>query len=154
MNLTTKRHIASWMLLAVFVPMLLLSSVHVHETGETIETECADCVHHNCHGHLTAMATWAHDCVLCQFLTFSMLAAVMLAVMVYVHVCKKYHAQPLCGCHAVCCGTIVTRGPPSVWFPPDFYIYIYIHLFLIESQNENQMHSAVAVYMHGSGSPR
>ena len=77
MNQETRRHIASWMLLAVFVPMLLLSSVHVHETGETIETECADCVHHNCHGHLTAMATWAHDCVLCQFLTFSMLAAVM-----------------------------------------------------------------------------
>ena len=114
MNQETRRHIASWMLLAVFVPMLLLSSVHVHETGETIETECADCVHHNCHGHLTAMATWAHDCVLCQFLTFSMLAAVMLAVMVYVHVCKKYHAQPLCGCHTACCGAIVTRGPPSV----------------------------------------
>ncbi len=114
MNQETRRHIASWMLLAVFVPMLLLSSVHVHETGETRETECADCVHHNCHGHLTAMATWAHDCVLCQFLTLSMLGAVLMAVTVYVHVCKKYHAQPLCGCHSACCGTIVTRGPPSV----------------------------------------
>jgi hypothetical protein len=39
--------------------------------------------------------------------------------------------------------------------PPDFYIHFYfIYIFLIESQNENEMHSAVAVYMHGSGSPR
>ena len=30
----TKRHIASWLLLAVFVPMLLLSSVHIHETHD------------------------------------------------------------------------------------------------------------------------
>jgi hypothetical protein len=110
----TKRHIASWLLLAVFVPMLLLSSVHIHETGETIETECADCVHHSCHGHLTAAATWAHDCVLCQFLTLPMLAAILLAVTLYVHVCKKFRAQPLCGFRTICCGTIITRGPPSV----------------------------------------
>ncbi|MBR2776166.1 MAG: hypothetical protein IKD75_03490 [Prevotella sp.] len=60
------------------------------------------------------MATWAHDCVLCQFLTLSMLTAVMMAVTVYVHVCKKSHAQPLCGSHVVCCGTVVSRGPPFV----------------------------------------
>ena len=108
-----RRHIASWLLLAVFVPMLLLSSVHIHETGETIATECADCVHHSCHGHMTATPHWAHDCVLCQFLTLTMLAAAVMAVTVYVHVCKKYHAQPLCGYHAACCGIIVTRGPPS-----------------------------------------
>ncbi|MBR2206207.1 MAG: hypothetical protein IJ898_07640 [Prevotella sp.] len=101
-------------MLAVFLPMLIFSSLHIHEIPQTTDTECSDCVHHNCHGHLTAMATWAHDCVLCQFLTLSMLTAAMMAVTIYVHVCKKYHAQPLCGFHAVCCGTIVTRGPPSV----------------------------------------
>ena len=103
------------MLLAVFVPMLLLSSVHVHEEGMVVaETECADCVHHSCHGHLTQNASWAYDCVLCQFLTLTILTAAVVAVMVYIHVCKKIHTQPLCGCHAVCCGVIVTRGPPSV----------------------------------------
>ena len=107
----TRRHIASWLLLAVFVPMLVLSSVHIHEIGEAIEMECTDCVHHSCHGHI-ATATWAHDCVLCQFLTLTMLTAAVVAVMVFVHVCKKFHALSLCGCHAVCRDNIVTRGPP------------------------------------------
>jgi hypothetical protein len=109
-----RRQLSACILLAVFLPMLIFSSLHIHEIPQTTDTECSDCVHHNCHGHLTAMATWAHDCVLCQFLTLSMLSAVMLAVTIYVHVCKKYHAQPLCGCHTACCGAIVTRGPPSV----------------------------------------
>ena len=109
----TRRHIASWLLLAVFVPMLLLSSVHIHETGEVIETECADCVHHSCHGHMTVTPHWSHDCVLCQFLTLPMLAAIMLAVTVYVHVCKKSNAQPLFGYRAESCGAHVTRGPPA-----------------------------------------
>lgn len=37
-------------------------------------TECKDCVHHSCHGHLTQMATWTHDCLLCQFLTLTFVA--------------------------------------------------------------------------------
>ena len=111
--MTEKRHIASWLLLAVFVPMLLLSSLHVHETGETIGTECTDCVHHNCHGHLTAMVYWTHDCVLCQFLTLTMLTAAVMAVTVYNNVCNNDYAQPLCGYHTICCGIIVTRGPPA-----------------------------------------
>ena len=88
----TKRHIASWLLLAVFVPMLLLSSVHIHETA----------------------ATWAHDCVLCQFLTLTMLTAAMMVVTLYILVCKCNLAQPLHNIRAVCCGTIDTRGPPTI----------------------------------------
>jgi hypothetical protein len=115
-KLDTKRHIASWLLLAVFVPMLVLSSLHVHgDSSSMAETECADCVHHSCHGHLTATASWAHDCVLCQFQLLKMLAAAVIAVTVFIHVCRKYHAQPLCGYHAACYGIIVTRGPPSAW---------------------------------------
>ena len=109
----TRRHIALWLLLAVFVPMLVLSSVHIHEIGETTETECADCVHHSCHGHMTAASMWTHDCVLCQFLTLTMLTATMMAVTVYINVCKKNHILSSCCYHTICCGIIVTRGPPS-----------------------------------------
>ena len=84
-----RRQISACVLLAVFLPMLIFSSLHIHEIPQTTDTECSDCVHHNCHGHLSVMATWAHDCVLCQFLTLPMLTAVMMAVMVYVHVCKN-----------------------------------------------------------------
>ncbi|MBR0259398.1 MAG: hypothetical protein IJQ49_03905 [Prevotella sp.] len=102
-------------MLAVFLPMLLFSSLHIHETPQTTDTECTDCVHHSCHGHVTTMATWAHDCVLCQFLTLPILIAVMTAVTLYAHVCKKQHALPLCSCHAGGSGTIVTRGPPQLF---------------------------------------
>ena len=123
-NLTTKRHLASWLLLAVFLPMLVFSSLHVHEgAASQAAKECTDCIHHrssdgrlpskNCHAHLTQTATWAHDCVLCQFLTLTMLTAAAAAVTVYIHVCKLSYSQPLCSHHAACCGNIVTRGPPS-----------------------------------------
>jgi hypothetical protein len=111
---TIRRQISACILLAVFLPMLVFSSLHIHEIPQTTDTECSDCVHHNCHGHLSVMATWAHDCVLCQFLTLPMLTAVMMAVMVYVHVCKEYHAQPLGGSRTACCGSNITRGPPLV----------------------------------------
>ena len=109
-----RRQLSAIILLAVFLPMLVLSSVHIHESDEAIKTECADCVHHSCHGHLTALTTWAHDCVLCQFLTLTMLTAAVMVVTLYVHVCKCNHAQPLHAFRAVCCGTIVTRGPPTM----------------------------------------
>ena len=123
-NLTTKRHLASWLLLAVFLPMLVFSSLHVHEgAASQAAKECTDCIHHrssdgrlpskNCHAHLTQTATWVHDCVLCQFLTLTMLTAAAAAVTVYIHVCKLSYSQPLCSHHAACCGNIVTRGPPS-----------------------------------------
>ena len=109
-----RRQLSAIILLAVFLPMLVLSSVHIHESDEAIKTECADCVHHSCHGHLTAAATWAHDCVLCQFLTLTMLTAAVMVVTLYILVCKCNHAQPLHAFRAVCCGTIVTRGPPTM----------------------------------------
>ena len=115
MNLMKKRHLISWWLLAVFVPMLLLSSLHVHEESVSVAaTECTDCVHHSCQGHLMQTSLLTHDCVLCQFLTLTMLTAAVVAVTVYYHVCKEYLAQLFCGYHAACCGIIVTRGPPSL----------------------------------------
>lgn len=70
----TKRHIASWVLLAVYLPMLLLSSLHIHETSDVHEAECAECVHHQCHGHLAQLSDGMHQCVSCQFLTLSYVA--------------------------------------------------------------------------------
>lgn len=73
-NVKTKRHIASWVLLAVFVPMLLLSSLHVHHQGETSEQSCTECVHHHCSGHFTQLIPTIHQCLLCQFVTLPFIA--------------------------------------------------------------------------------
>jgi Ca2+/H+ antiporter len=116
MNLTKRRQYVSWMLLAVFVPMLLLSSLHIHESSVSAETECTDCVHHNCHGHLSQTASWADDCVLCHFLTLPMLTAAVVVAALIVNVCRKCHILPTSNYYAACYDCIVTRGPPSVDF--------------------------------------
>ena len=78
MNLKTKRDIASWSLLAVFLSMLLLSSFHIHEINENyVHSECA---HHHCSGHLTQPTAQIHQCLLCQFLTLSMLVGTLLVI--------------------------------------------------------------------------
>ena len=83
MKLGTIRHIAPWMLLAVFVPMLVFSSLHVHEDNKTVvATECSDCVRHSCHGHMTTISYWSHDCVLCQFLTLTFVVTTAVCLIV------------------------------------------------------------------------
>lgn len=72
-------HIRPWaarILLAVFLPMLLLSSAHLHlqETAAPT-TECYACEHHLHHdGHIST-AQHLQKCVLCQFLTLPFLTA-------------------------------------------------------------------------------
>ena len=114
MKLDNRRHIASWLLLAVFVPMLIFSCIHVHEeVSAGADTECADCVHHNCHGHLTSTASWAHDCVLCQFISLTFVAAAVAAVAVIFNVLWILFAPKQYAIYSTTGGCIVTRGPPA-----------------------------------------
>ena len=64
-----KRLWSAWLLLAVFVPTMLVSSLHHHGIESTM-VDCADCLHHVHHpGHLQALTISLDDCVLCQFLS-------------------------------------------------------------------------------------
>ena len=113
-KLDNRRHIASWLLLAVFVPMLIFSCIHVHEEVSVgADTECADCVHHSCHGHLTSTASWAHDCVLCQFISLTFVAAAVAAVAVVFNVLWILYAPKQYAIYSTTRGCIVTRGPPA-----------------------------------------
>ncbi len=75
-----KRHIAAWLLLDVYLPMLLLSSFHIHAQGEVDATTCSECVQHQCHGHLSQFAGELHQCVLCQILSLTYVATTAAAV--------------------------------------------------------------------------
>ncbi|MBR4645431.1 MAG: hypothetical protein IKO73_09860 [Bacteroidaceae bacterium] len=112
MSLERKRYIASWILLVVFLPTLLLSSLHIHYESETYEESCTECVHHQCHGHLSQLSDSMHHCVLCQFLTLTFVAGAVGAVIYFSFVCATLHAQPLACYIKGSCGNIVTRGPP------------------------------------------
>lgn len=114
MNVDKKRYIASWLLLAVFLPMLVLSSVHIHESGSLLEDECHECVHHHCHGHLGELTTTIHACVLCQFLTLSFITTGFLAVVLYKKVYKTHFAQQQSNIHPEVCGIPLLRAPPFV----------------------------------------
>ena len=114
MNVDKRRQIAAWVLLAVFLPMLILSSVHVHESDGLHADECNECVHHHCHGHLGELTTTLHACVLCQFLTMSFVTTSILAVVYYKKVTCISIAQRQSNHHFEVCGISLLRAPPFV----------------------------------------
>jgi len=101
------------MLLALFVPMLVISSLHIHQEVAVVTSECADCVQHSCHGHLTQMASWADNCMLCQFLTLTFVATVAVSLIIINKVAgSRVDAQQrnVCVAHS---GIVGLRAPPA-----------------------------------------
>lgn len=113
MKMTARRHISAMVLLAVFLPMLLLSSFHVHPEAHLEEDGCQECVHHLPHaGHIGSLTVSSFDCVLCQFLTLPFLLAP-----VVVFKAKRFiHIAPLCrveqGVASGVRGIVFGRAPP------------------------------------------
>jgi len=107
-----KRHISAWVLLAVFVPMVLLSSFHTHGLESIAQDDCKECVAHHCHGHFVELTTTLHACVLCQFQTFSFVAAAVFAVVYINKVSKNIIAQRQGYVHLDVCGIPLLRAPP------------------------------------------
>lgn len=80
MKAKTKRTLSAWLLLSVFVSMMLVTDLHRHQPVAATTTDCVDCAHHVHHGHLTSASTSLHECLLCQFIGFSYLAAATLII--------------------------------------------------------------------------
>ena len=114
MNKRRKHIIASRLLLSVFVPMLLLMSLHVHPgNAHQTDTECYECANHLAHGgHLTAVHQHLHDCVLCQLMTVSYVAAVVMVLVRPLAICHQFSTRWL---QALCLRSVSTRksrAPP------------------------------------------
>lgn len=63
-----RKTIFAMLMLLAYLPAVLLSSLHSHETVSQEPVQCHDCVNHNHHsGHIGA-AFAHHNCLLCQFL--------------------------------------------------------------------------------------
>ncbi|MBQ8949133.1 MAG: hypothetical protein IJV25_06515 [Prevotella sp.] len=81
MNRQSKRVIAAWWLLSVFVSMMALSSLHRHQPVANPAADCVECAHHVHHsGHFTVAGNDVHECVLCQFLSSPVIPATLLAI--------------------------------------------------------------------------
>ena len=112
MNSQTKRKLYSWLLLAVYLPMLLISSLHFHELGDASETTCSECVQHQCHGHLSQFTGELHQCMLCQILTLTYVAATTGAVVLFLspkRIVRERQSQAVC---LNTCGVVSLRAPP------------------------------------------
>ena len=68
-------------LLAVFLPALLISSLHHHEAETADTVDCIQCAHHLPHpGHLSNAASGMQECVLCHFIGLPFLLSLVLAL--------------------------------------------------------------------------
>lgn len=109
-----RQMVARW-LLAVFVPMVLLSSLHLHKEVAATGGECYQCAHHQPHsGHLSAASFAVHDCLLCQMLTVPFVPA---AVCVAIVLAVPAFALPAMAGIALQRGVVGScqgRAPPSV----------------------------------------
>ena len=109
-----RRHLYAWILLGVFLPMLVMASVHVHTAYEETAVSCPDCVHHVHHdGHLSSTMLSIDHCVLCHFLAFNYLqaaqfVAVFLTALPAFGLC--YAPNKL---HSMQQRILVPRGPPA-----------------------------------------
>lgn len=80
-----KRRVAAWVLLGVFVPMLLMVSLHTHAGSSLAEETCVECLHHVHHpGHLSSTSAQIGHCVLCQLATVPFCAAATLVLSIFV----------------------------------------------------------------------
>lgn len=62
------RHIAPYVLLASYLPMAILSSLHVHHETIDADDDCVQCV-----GHFKTAHHHDHDCLFCTFLSLNFL---------------------------------------------------------------------------------
>ncbi len=68
----TLRHIAPYILIAAYMPLLVALTFHTHSESHTAMTECAECAHHIHHrAHMDEAVAMAHNCVYCQLTSSS-----------------------------------------------------------------------------------
>ena len=69
--ISRREQLFALVILSVYMPMVLLASLHVHSLNENIVIfDCHEChtdVHHS--GHITSSPQHHDDCLLCRFLT-------------------------------------------------------------------------------------
>ena len=107
-----KRRISAWLLLSVFLPMLLISSLHIHEEAP-VSNDCYECVNHIPHqGHLSLNTIHLNDCVLCQLATLPFLMAAAIFVTIVSWGPQIVIVQPSAKLQLVVCHYHSPRAPP------------------------------------------
>ncbi len=107
-----RRLVARW-LLAVFLPMMMLTVLHIHDEGASSHITCDACVNHIPHGgHLSAADFFQHDCVICQFASLSFVAAVVIGILLFITLSPKRLPLRISLLMSRQVGIVFGRAPP------------------------------------------
>ena len=115
-RLEAKRRRSAWILLAVFLPVLLLSITHTHGAIDSQAAECQQCLQHVHHTHFGATDHCIDNCVLCQMISMAFVPAAALVLTVLSTFLSKNESaatvSPCAGIHLLYSG----RSPPRLAF--------------------------------------
>lgn len=115
MSIKAKRTLFSRLMLSVFLPMLLLSTLHIHQEVQVVGDVCLECVNHTPHaGHLSFGVIHYDDCVLCQFTSLPFVAAVTVVLSLAALVCEAVFPLQLRHVRLVVCRVSIPRAPPVI----------------------------------------
>jgi len=109
-----KSYTAAWVLLSVFIPMVLLSSLHVHPERLS-DIECIECIEHMMHnGHIVTDQA-SVDCPLCAFQSCAYQGEATVEVACHLHATRVEmpHGTPAIVAGAT--GLKTTRAPPATF---------------------------------------
>lgn len=105
---------ARLLLLLVFLPILMFSSLHIHESV-AYEGECYECANHLHHsGHISLQTASFHDCVLCQFVTLSFVVAVLVTLPTVLQARSFIINNPTTNYLFSICRHHIPRAPPVI----------------------------------------
>lgn len=112
MNRTVKKWIA-WLLVAAYLPMLLVSVLHVHHVPGAEEAECYQCVRHIAHpAHFGEYHSDEQTCLYCHVLSMPNLALALAAGLVVLMAAVRLATAVAQVSGILCVGTQRLRAPP------------------------------------------
>ena len=117
-RLELKRRFYAGLLLAVLLPMLVLSALHMHRDVATAADTCVECATNQPHaGHLTASTVSLTDCVLCQFYSMQYLEATVVSLVAAVCLTLLTRPTTIVRCPSRPLNLYSSRAPPYYCFP-------------------------------------
>lgn len=108
MRYCTLRHIVSILLLAIYLPTVAVSSLHVH--NETIDSQ-DDC--RQCTGHIELAHHHEHNCPYCHFLSLNYIGQPAEQSRVLLPTCDRHSTETVAKAVTPRYGVCLLRAPPT-----------------------------------------
>lgn len=109
---------AAWLLLLVYMPMMLIVTLHTHCDSDlpTTAVYCQDCAHHIHHsGHFLAYQHNSHFCALCQLHNTLYLPPAVAILATALTLTRIIHSKTCSKCLLLADDATSSRAPPYLW---------------------------------------